>query len=283
MSPSAPDFRLDGRLALITGSSGGIGLALARALAQAGARVVLNGRRGDKLAAAAELLRSEGLAVHEQAFDVCDPAAVQAGVEAIEAALGPIDILVNNAGTTQRAPFHEFPIEAWQHILRTNVDSMIIVSQAVSRRMVARGRGSIVNIASVQSEVGRPGIAPYAASKGAVKMLTKGMAIDLGPHGLRVNGTDRRTGGRHRLQPVADQSHAQPPLGGCGGSGRRGRLPGQRCGTIREWPYPVRGRWRDRQPVTAAATGPAPAGRWPGRAGMPTTGRRAEGTTVPTS
>jgi gluconate 5-dehydrogenase len=188
MSPSAPDFRLDGRLALITGSSGGIGLALARALAQAGARVVLNGRRGDKLAAAAELLRSEGLAVHEQAFDVCDPAAVQAGVEAIEAALGPIDILVNNAGTTQRAPFHEFPIEAWQHILRTNVDSMIIVSQAVSRRMVARGRGSIVNIASVQSEVGRPGIAPYAASKGAVKMLTKGMAIDLGPHGLRVNG-----------------------------------------------------------------------------------------------
>jgi gluconate 5-dehydrogenase len=188
MNPAAPDFRLDGRLALITGSSGGIGLALARALAQAGARVVLNGRRADKLNEAAKQLRDDGLAVHEQAFDVCDPAAVQAGVEAIEASLGPIDILVNNAGTTQRAPFHEFPIEAWQHILRTNVDSMIIVSQAVSRRMVSRGRGSIVNIASVQSEVGRPGIAPYAASKGAVKMLTKGMAIDLGPHGLRVNG-----------------------------------------------------------------------------------------------
>ena len=123
-----------------------------------------------------------------QPFDVCDSLAVEAGVAAIEQAVGPIDILFNNAGTTQRAPFHEFPQEAWQRILRTNVDSMFIVGQAVSRRMVARRRGRIVNIASVQSELGRPGIAPYAASKGAVKMLTKGMAIDLGPHGITVNG-----------------------------------------------------------------------------------------------
>lgn len=184
----ASTFRLDGRVALVTGSSAGIGLALARALAQAGARVVLNGRDAGKLAAAAAKLRGEGLAVGEQAFDVCDAAAVEAAVAAIEAGVGPIDILFNNAGTTQRAPFHEFPQEAWQRILRTNVDSMIIVGQAVARRMVARGRGRIVNIASVQSELGRPGIAPYAASKGAVKMLTKGMAIDLGPHGINVNG-----------------------------------------------------------------------------------------------
>ncbi|MBK9361196.1 MAG: glucose 1-dehydrogenase [Rubrivivax sp.] len=184
----ASTFRLDGRVALVTGSSAGIGLALARALAQAGARVVLNGRDAGKLAAAAATLRGEGLTVREQAFDVCDAAAVEAAVAAIEAGVGPIDILFNNAGTTQRAPFHEFPQEAWQRILRTNVDSMIIVGQAVARRMVARGRGRIVNIASVQSELGRPGIAPYAASKGAVKMLTKGMAIDLGPHGINVNG-----------------------------------------------------------------------------------------------
>lgn len=184
----ASTFRLDGRVALVTGSSAGIGLALARALGQAGAHVVLNGRDAGKLAAAAATLRSEGLSVHERAFDVCDAAAVEAGVAAIEAEVGAIDILFNNAGTTQRAPFHEFPQEAWQRILRTNVDSMIIVGQAVSRRMVARGRGRIVNIASVQSELGRPGIAPYAASKGAVKMLTKGMAIDLGPHGITVNG-----------------------------------------------------------------------------------------------
>lgn len=188
MSITPQTFRLDGRVALVTGSSAGIGLGLARALGQAGATVVLNGRDAGKLAAAAAGLRAEGLAVHEQAFDVCDAAAAEAGVAAIEGAIGPIEILFNNAGTTQRAPFHEFPQEAWQRILRTNVDSMIIVGQAVARRMVPRGRGRIVNIASVQSELGRPGIAPYAASKGAVKMLTKGMAIDLGPHGITVNG-----------------------------------------------------------------------------------------------
>ena len=188
MSITAQTFRLDGRVALVTGSSAGIGLALARALAQAGACVVLNGRDAARLQAAQAKLAAEGLAVGVQPFDVCDIAAVEAGVEAIERDTGPIDILFNNAGTTQRAPFHEFPAEAWQRILRTNVDSMIIVGQAVARRMVPRGRGRIVNIASVQSELGRPGIAPYAASKGAVKMLTKGMAIDLGPHGITVNG-----------------------------------------------------------------------------------------------
>ncbi|MFT3820393.1 MAG: glucose 1-dehydrogenase [Rubrivivax sp.] len=185
---TASTFRLDGRVALITGSSAGIGLALARALGQAGATLVLNGRDAAKLDAAAATLRAEGLAVQAQAFDVCDAAAVEAGIAAIEDNVGPIDILFNNAGTTQRAPFHEFPPEAWQRILRTNVDSVITVSQAVARRMVARGRGRIVNICSVQSELGRPGIAPYAASKGAVKMLTKGMAIDLGPLGITVNG-----------------------------------------------------------------------------------------------
>ena len=188
MTITAQTFRLDGRVALVTGSSAGIGFALARALGQAGATVVLNGRDAGKLATAAATLQAEGLAVHVQPFDVCDSVGVEAGVAAVEQQVGPIDILFNNAGTTQRAPFHEFPQEAWQRILRTNVDSMIIVGQAVSRRMVQRRRGRIVNIASVQSELGRPGIAPYAASKGAVKMLTKGMAIDLGPLGITVNG-----------------------------------------------------------------------------------------------
>ena len=184
----ATTFRLDGRLALLTGSSAGIGLALARGLGQAGAALVLNGRDGQRLAAAQQQLQAEGLTAHARAFDVCDAAAVEAAVASIESDIGAIDILVNNAGMTRRAPFHEMPASDWQTILHTNVDSVFVVGQIVARRMVVRGRGRIINTCSVQSELGRPGTAAYAASKGAVKMLTKGMAIDLGPHGINVNG-----------------------------------------------------------------------------------------------
>jgi gluconate 5-dehydrogenase len=181
-------FDLSGRLALITGSSAGIGLALAQGLAGAGAALVLNARRGDKLEAAAAGLRKQGATVHAMPFDVGDAAAVHAAVARIEAEIGPIDILVNNAGMQKRAPLQDFAQDDWHTLMRTNLDSVFIVGQAVARHMIARKRGKIINICSVQSELGRPGIAPYTASKGAVKMLTKGMAIDWGPHGLQVNG-----------------------------------------------------------------------------------------------
>lgn len=184
----APSFRLEGRLALVTGSSAGIGFGLARALGQAGAALVLNGRNPDKLEQAAATLRSEGLQVSARAFDVSDPAAVQAAVAEIETGIGAIDILVNNAGMQRRMPLHDFPVADWHELMRTNVDSVFLVGQAVARHMIPRGRGKIINICSVQSELGRPNIAPYMASKGAVKMLTKGMAIDWGPFGLQVNG-----------------------------------------------------------------------------------------------
>jgi gluconate 5-dehydrogenase len=181
-------FRLDGRLALVTGSSTGIGLALARGLAQAGAPVVLNGRDRARLAAAAAALRAEGHTVHESAFDATDPAAVEAAVASIEAQQGPIEILVNNAGITRRAPFTELRVEDWNAVMGTNVSGPFLVGQAVARRMVARRRGRIVNICSVMSELGRPGTAAYTASKGALKMLTKAMAIELAAHGITVNG-----------------------------------------------------------------------------------------------
>jgi gluconate 5-dehydrogenase len=180
-------FQLHGRRALVTGSSGGIGLALARALGQAGAHVILNGRSADKLQQAAATLQSEKLSVSCRAFDVTNADEVRAAIEGIEAQ-GPIDILVNNAGMQIRGPLHEFADDDWHTLMKTNLDSVYFVSKAVAQKMIPRGQGKIINICSVQSELGRPGIAPYTASKGAVKMLTKGMAIDWGQFGLNVNG-----------------------------------------------------------------------------------------------
>jgi gluconate 5-dehydrogenase len=181
-------FDIAGKRALVTGSSAGIGLALARGLAEAGAIVVLNGRDAAKVEAAREAFAAAGLAAHAAPFDVTDAAAVGAGVARIEAEVGPIDILVNNAGIQRRMPLDEFPEATWRELMATNLDSVFYVAKAVAQRMIPRKSGAIVNICSVQSELGRPSIAPYTASKGAVKMLTKGMAIDWGKHGIRVNG-----------------------------------------------------------------------------------------------
>ncbi|TGN55713.1 SDR family oxidoreductase [Paracoccus liaowanqingii] len=180
---SHPLFDLTGRRALITGSSQGIGLALARGLAEAGAQVVLNGRDAAKLAQAAD--RIPGARV--LAFDVTDHAGVRAAVDGFEAEHGAIDILVNNAGMQFRAPLEEFPADAFQQLLQTNVASVFNVGQAVARHMIGRGAGRIINIASVQTALARPSIAPYTATKGAVGNLTKGMATDWARHGLTCN------------------------------------------------------------------------------------------------
>ena len=180
-------FDLAGRRALVTGSGQGIGFALARGLAEAGASLVLNGRDAAKLDRAAETLRAEGHSVEAAAFDVTDQAAVADAIGQIAAA-GPIDILVNNAGIQRRGPLDTFPAETWHEVMRTNLDSVFFVGQAVAKRMIPRGQGKIINVCSAQSELGRPSIAPYAASKGAVKMLTKGMCADWARHGLQING-----------------------------------------------------------------------------------------------
>ncbi|WP_211467764.1 SDR family NAD(P)-dependent oxidoreductase [Collimonas silvisoli] len=181
-------FSLAGRIAVITGSSSGIGFALARGLASVGATVVLNGRNEEKLARAAAQLRAEDYQIHTSAFDATSGDSVEAAIGQIEQEIGPIDILFNNAGMQRRAPLEEFPEDQWHELMRTNVDSVFLVAKAVALRMIPRRRGKIINICSVQSELGRPNIAPYTASKGAVKMLTKGMAIDWGKHGIQVNG-----------------------------------------------------------------------------------------------
>jgi len=180
-------FSLAGRRALVTGSSQGIGLAIARGLAEHGASVILNGRDGAKLEAAAAGLTAAGHEVAVAGFDVTVAEAVREGVTAIERTIGAIDILVNNAGMQFRAPLEDFPTEKWELLLRTNVSSAFYVGQAVARHMIARGKGKIINIASVQSELARPGIAPYTATKGAIRNLTRGMCTDWARHGLQVN------------------------------------------------------------------------------------------------
>jgi gluconate 5-dehydrogenase len=180
-------FDLTGRRALVTGSSQGIGFAIAQGLADHGAEVVLNGRDRDKLAAAAARLAARHGKVSVMRFDVTSPAAVADGVAAIEATMGAIDILVNNAGIQFRSPLDDFPIEQWERLLATNVSSVFYVAQAVARHMIPRRSGKIINIASVQSELARPAIAPYTATKGAVRNLTRGMCADWARHGLQIN------------------------------------------------------------------------------------------------
>src|SRR6185369_13576390 len=186
MQPTNP-FSLAGRTALVTGAGRGIGFALATALAHAGARVVINGRSRPVLDAAAVELRKHGGEVDIATFDVTDAAQVNAGIANIEANVAPIDILVNNAGIQRRAPLEKFSDADWRELMSTNVDSVYYVSKAVAPHMIARGRGKIINIGSVQCELARPGIAPYTATKGAVKNLTKGMCADWARHGLQIN------------------------------------------------------------------------------------------------
>ncbi len=180
-------FKLDGRIALVTGSGQGIGLAIAEGLAAAGAHVVLNGRDAGKLEKARSTIAAAGHKASVAAFDVTDQKAVEAGVAKIEAEVGPIDILVNNAGTQKRGAFVEFPAEDWHFLMATNLHSVFYVTQAVAKRMAPRNRGKIVNIGSVMSKLGRPSIVPYTASKGAVALMTQGLAAELGKHNIQVN------------------------------------------------------------------------------------------------
>ncbi len=181
-------FDLSGRVAVVTGSSQGIGLGIARGLAQAGAHVVLNGRDREKLQSAANTLEKEGLKVSAKAFDVTRKADVVTAIDEIESEIGPIHVLVNNAGIQRRAAFQDYPEETWHEIISANIDGVFFPAQAVSARMISRKRGKIINICSVMSELGRANIVPYTATKGAVKMMTKGMCAELAKHNIQVNG-----------------------------------------------------------------------------------------------
>ncbi|WP_033783549.1 gluconate 5-dehydrogenase [Pantoea sp. 9140] len=181
-------FDITSKRILITGASQGICFILARCLAQHGAEIIINGTHAERAEKAARTLREEGFTVHVAVFEVANAAEVQTGIYEIENNLGPIDIFINNAGIQRHHPFTEFPLDDWNDIMAVNQTGVFLVSQAVARQMRKRQSGKIINICSMQSELGRDTITPYAASKGAVKMLTRGMCVELAMHNIQVNG-----------------------------------------------------------------------------------------------
>lgn len=181
-------FNIEGKVALVTGSTGALGSTFARGLAEHGATVILNGRKKEKLVQKVQELRDDGLKSYGYVFDITNHDQVYQSVEIIEKEIGPIDILVNNAGITLRAPLEDFKDEDWNAVIGTNLTGTYVVAKSVVQSMIKRNSGKIINIGSVQSELGRPTIAPYAASKGGIKMLTKGMATDWAKFNIQVNG-----------------------------------------------------------------------------------------------
>ncbi|PHK94941.1 3-oxoacyl-ACP reductase [Pseudoroseomonas rhizosphaerae] len=182
--PRTPSLRLEGRRALVTGAGRGIGLAAAAALAEAGAHVALVARSGGEIEAAAEAIRAAGGSAEALALDVSRPEALEAALAARE----PYDILVNNAGTNRPAPFLEVTPEDFDAVMALNLRAAFFVAQAVAKRLVAAGRpGSIIQLSSQMGHVGGPRRSVYCASKHAMEGMTKAMAIELGPHNIRVN------------------------------------------------------------------------------------------------
>lgn len=180
-------FSLKGRVAVVTGSSRGLGYMFAKALCDAGAIVAINGRNAEALNEAHSKLTALGYTTHPFPFDATEETAVEKAFDKIESTVGPIEILVNNAGIQHRAPLEDFPLDEWERLVKTNLTGPFLVARAAARRMLARGKGKIINIASLQSSLGRKTIAPYAATKGGLAMLTRAMTVEWASRGLQIN------------------------------------------------------------------------------------------------
>ena len=181
-------FDLAGRVALVTGGGSGIGFAIARGLAHAGARVAINGATAPSSTRPRRSSPMKASMFACYPFDVTDEAAVTAGFAALARDLGPTDILVNNAAINQRQPLEQFSLADWRALQAANVDGPFLATRAVVPAMKANRRGKIINICSIASDLGRPNIVPYATSKGGVKMLTRALAVELAPFNVQVNG-----------------------------------------------------------------------------------------------
>lgn len=219
-------FELHGRTALVTGSSGGLGLTMARGLAAVGATVVLNGRNQDKLSRATESLSNEGLPAWDCAFDVSDAEQVSVGVERILERTGRIDVLINNAGIMRRGRLEELELSDWKTVLGTNLTAPFLVAQKVAQGMMDRQEGKIINICSLMTRLARPTTGAYAAAKGGLEMLTKAMATEWTQYNIQVNGIGPGYFVTEMTQKLADDPDFTPWL--------RDRAPAQRWGDPEE-------------------------------------------------
>ncbi|HXA13878.1 MAG TPA: SDR family NAD(P)-dependent oxidoreductase [Opitutaceae bacterium] len=197
-------FDLTARTALVTGSTQGLGLTIARGLAQAGATVVLNGRNAGKLALAVDQLRAEGLSAHGAVFDVTRSDQIASGLAQLPAAVQAFDIVVNNAGVQRRAPLEKMEETQWREVIDANLTSAFLVTRQIAPAMIARRSGKIINICSLMSELGRPTTGNYAAAKGGLKMLTRAMATEWSRHNIQVNGIGPGYFLTEMTKPLAD-------------------------------------------------------------------------------
>lgn len=219
-------FRLDNRVALITGSSQGLGKVLSKGLADAGARVVLNGRDPHKLKGTVEEFRASGYDAYGYAFDITKRVEVDPAIERIEREVGPIEILVNNAGIQRRAPLHEVTDETWDEVIATNLTGAFVVSRKVAQGMIQRQRGKIIFTCSLMSELGRTTTGPYTAAKGGVRMLIRAMCVDWARYNLQINGIGPGYFITEMTKPLADNPEFNTWL--------MGRTPARRWGNPEE-------------------------------------------------
>ena len=182
------DFRLDGKVALVTGASYGIGFAIACGLAEAGATIVFNDLKQELVDKGLEAYKEKGINAKGYVCNVCDEAAVNSMVKQIEEEVGVIDILVNNAGIIKRIPMIEMTAEQFRQVIDVDLNAPFIVAKAVLPSMIKKGHGKIINICSMMSELGRETVSAYAAAKGGLKMLTRNICSEYGEYNIQCNG-----------------------------------------------------------------------------------------------
>jgi len=201
-------FDLNGKLALVTGATQGLGMAMANGLGAAGARLVINGNSSqDKIDETVAACKHAGFDAAGCRFDVTSESDVEAAVAEIESEIGPIDILINNAGIIRRVPLLDMPLDEWETVVKTDLTSVFIVSRAVVSRMVKRGSGKVINICSMMSELGRDSVGAYAAAKGGLKMLTRNMATEWARHNIQVNGIGPGYFATEQTRPIRVEGH----------------------------------------------------------------------------